>query len=101
MYKKFILILPISVFLFFVQTIIISIICPKNLCALIVSGVVYEDINKNNVFDENDKAVPKVGVSNGVDIVLTDRKGRYRIDIKGSEYVFIIKPNKYNCFLDS
>ncbi len=40
-------------------------------------------------------ALPQVRVSNGRDIVLTDRLGRYRLPVAAGDIVFVIKPRGY------
>jgi hypothetical protein len=37
-----------------------------------VSGIVYNDKNRNGQLDKNEKGVRDVAVSNGVNVVLTD-----------------------------
>ena len=98
--KKITFIFTIIKFCFLVQVTILLLTYPNCLNALIVSGFVYEDINGNNIFDKEDKGIYQVGVSNGIYIVLTDRKGKYSIDLKDSDYIFIIKPANFSCPLN-
>jgi hypothetical protein len=65
-----------------------------------VSGIVYNDKNRNGVLDKREKGVRNVAVSNGSTVVLTDKKGRYKIDIKTDEILFISKPSGYALELD-
>lgn len=88
-------------FSLFVQLFILFLIYPTYSNALEVSGVIYEDINGNQIFDKNDKGISGIGVSNGIDIVLTDKNGAYSIDLKGSDHIFIIKPDNFDCYLDN
>ncbi|MDP2237276.1 MAG: calcineurin-like phosphoesterase family protein [Bacteroidales bacterium] len=60
------------------------------------TGIVFEDLNKNNVFDQGELLIPNVAVSNGTDVVLTDENGRYRISVGDDAIVFVIKPGNYN-----
>jgi hypothetical protein len=60
-----------------------------------VTGTVYNDINKNGILDKKERGVEGVLVSNGYDVVLTDRKGRYQIDINTNDILFITKPSGY------
>lgn len=63
---------------------------PKN-----VKGYVYQDDNRNGVFDKTEKGIPGVAVSNGREVVLTDRKGRYQLPVSGPCEIFVIKPAGY------
>ncbi len=65
-----------------------------------VSGIVYNDKNGNGILDAREKGIRDVAVSNGRSVVLTDRKGRYRIDIEDNEILFISKPSGYALRLD-
>ena len=60
---------------------------PKN-----IKGYVYQDDNRNGVFDKTEKGIPGVAVSNGREVVLTDRKGRYQLPVTGPCELFVIKP---------
>ena len=63
---------------------------PKN-----IKGYVYQDDNRNGVFDKTEKGIPGVAVSNGREVVLTDRKGRYQLPVTGPCELFVIKPTGY------
>ena len=65
-----------------------------------VSGIVYNDNNRNGILDSWEKGVRNVAVSNGLSVVLTDRKGRYKIDIDDNNILFISKPSGYALKLD-
>lgn len=60
-----------------------------------VSGYIYNDLNKNQQKDHNEKGIENVAVSNGVDVVLTDKRGRYSLSIQDDQTVFVIKPRGY------
>lgn len=60
-----------------------------------VSGKVYIDANKNNIADKNERGVANVSVSNGTDVVLTDRNGYYSIPCSNDDIIFVIKPADY------
>ena len=47
-----------------------------------VTGIVYNDKNKNGNLNRHEKGVKGVAVSNGIDVILTDRKGRYSLELK-------------------
>ncbi len=61
-----------------------------------VGGVVFEDRNRNGVHDEGEEGIGGVLVSNQIDVVRTDAKGRYRVRAPGEgSAVFVIKPAQY------
>lgn len=60
-----------------------------------VSGFVYEDQNNNSVMDRREKGIANVAVSNGVEVVLTDKNGRYSLPLYGDNIVFVVKPADY------
>lgn len=60
-----------------------------------VCGTVYCDTNRNNVHDKGEKGIPDVRVSNGRDIVSTDKQGRYQITVNDETLIFIIKPKNW------
>ncbi|PSL05537.1 calcineurin-like phosphoesterase C-terminal domain-containing protein [Cecembia rubra] len=61
-----------------------------------VSGIVYEDSNKNGKKERREKGIPGVAVSNGIQVVLTDDKGKYEIPIAEHQSLFVIKPSDYD-----
>lgn len=67
----------------------------------IVKGIVFEDRNNNGRLDKKEKGVENVAVSNGVDVVLTDSKGRYTLMVNDDNQVFVIKPSQYKIPLDT
>lgn len=66
----------------------------------LVSGYVYEDVNKNGKKERSEKGITGVAVSNGVQVVQTDEKGKYELPLLGDELLFIIKPANYAVLLD-
>ena len=42
------------------------------------TGIVYNDVNRNQKRDPGEAGIPKVGVSNGLEIVETDAEGGWR-----------------------
>ena len=63
-------------------------------------GVIYEDTNRNGKKDKNEKGLPDVLVSNGVEVVATDKKGTYELAVTDDSPVFVIKPSGYQFPLD-
>jgi hypothetical protein len=68
---------------------------PTSSFADTVTGTVYDDANRNGILDKKEKGIADVEVSNGYNVVLTDSKGRYRIDINVNDILFITKPSGY------
>ncbi|WP_257162602.1 calcineurin-like phosphoesterase C-terminal domain-containing protein [Corynebacterium cystitidis] len=66
----------------------------------ILEGVVFEDLNKNSVHDDDEPGVPGVSVSNGKDIVITDDEGRYSLPVDPNTTVFITQPAGYQVPVD-
>ena len=56
-------------------------------------GIVYHDANENGQLDKGEKALKGIGVSNGREIVETDRKGQYELPIGDDTIIFVIKPS--------
>ncbi|MEQ8682861.1 MAG: calcineurin-like phosphoesterase family protein [Cyclobacteriaceae bacterium] len=63
-------------------------------------GTVYFDANANGLFDNNEQGIEGVSVSNGVEVVKTDSKGKYTIDLPPESILFISKPAGYGIPLD-
>ena len=63
------------------------------------SGVVYADLNKNNKKDPGEKGIKGVSVSDGLNVVLTDRDGEYRLPgTPKSRFIFITVPSGFRTF---
>ncbi len=58
-------------------------------------GFVFEDVNQNGIKDRKEKGIPNVSVSNGSDVVATDKNGFYRLPVQNDNIIFVIKPNGY------
>ena len=66
-----------------------------------VSGYVFEDSNKNQKKENKEKGVENVAVSNGTQVVLTDKNGKYSLPIQEDQTIFVIKPSGYKLALNS
>ncbi len=60
-----------------------------------ITGLVYEDLNKNGIKDPDEKGVPGVPVSNGSEVELTNSSGEYKIGLNEDNIAFVIKPSGY------
>ncbi|WP_245683429.1 calcineurin-like phosphoesterase C-terminal domain-containing protein [Pseudotamlana agarivorans] len=60
-----------------------------------VKGYVFNDENNNKIRESKEKGIPGVGVTNGVEVVLTDEKGYYLLPATDDMIVSVIKPSNY------
>ena len=60
-----------------------------------VTGYVFLDANRNQVMDDNEKGLSDIRVSNGIEVVKTDAKGKYSLIVTDDIIVFVIKPRGY------
>jgi hypothetical protein len=63
-------------------------------------GIVFEDTNRNGVFDKGEKGIANVPVSNQVNVVQTDQKGHFRLPVSKETIIFVTKPAGYQVPLD-
>lgn len=66
-----------------------------------ISGFVYQDLNKNGQKENREKGIANVAVSNGVEVVLTNKDGKYTLPIQENQSIFVIKPNGYQTKINS
>ncbi len=55
-------------------------------------GVVFEDLDGDGRRSEAEPGMPNVRVSNGLDVVVTDRQGGWALDVGHEAVVFLTKP---------
>lgn len=60
------------------------------------TGQVWQDSNANGRKDGGEAPLPGIKVSDGVEIVLTDANGEYRLPAIGGRTIFVIKPAGYD-----
>ena len=65
-----------------------------------VKGVVYADLNKNGKKEGRENGISNVAVTNGVEVVLTDDRGRYELPLSGDQIISVIKPAHYGVPVD-
>ncbi len=71
-----------------------------------IQGVVFNDSNRNGVYDRHERGINGVMVSNGREVVLTDKTGRYQLPAPTAEEaaagvtVFITRPAGYEVPVD-
>lgn len=59
----------------------------------VVTGIVFHDKNGNGILDKREKGIRDVLVSNGRDVAVTDKHGRYTLPIEDDMVVFVLKPS--------
>ena len=60
-----------------------------------VSGVVFDDANRNGTQDAGEVGIAGVAVSNQDAVVTTDAKGTFRLVSAGTGVVFVSTPDAY------
>lgn len=84
--------------IFSVITVIFLLFCTGNNVDahnIAVTGFVFLDSNGNQVMDNNEKGLPDVRVSNGIEVIKTDAKGKYSLIVTDDIIIFVIKPRGY------
>jgi len=56
------------------------------------TGRVFHDTNNNGKYDNGEKLLAGIRVSNGREIVKTDNSGQYKISIDDDTIIFVVKP---------
>jgi hypothetical protein len=64
--------------------------------ALCSQGMVWEDVDGNGIRDPGERPLADIKVSDGVELVLTDANGGYRLPVVDGRSVFVIKPAGYD-----
>jgi len=59
------------------------------------SGYVFIDQNKNGIKDKGEKGLPDISVSNGIDVVQTNNKGKWKLPVTDDTGFFVIRPTNY------
>ncbi|EIJ37381.1 putative phosphohydrolase [Galbibacter orientalis DSM 19592] len=60
-----------------------------------VKGYVFNDTNKNGKKDRKENGIEGVSVTNGVEVVQTDKKGAYKLPVSNDAIISVIKPSYY------
>ena len=66
-----------------------------------VSGIVYEDLNANGKKERREKGLPNIAVSNGIQVVQTDKNGKYELPLAEDQTIFVIKPASHELPTDT
>lgn len=68
---------------------------------LSATGTVYLDENGNGRLDAGEQGITEVAISNGRQVVLTDAKGNYTLEVNEDDgRIFVIKPSEYRYSAD-
>ncbi len=73
----------------------IAILVGFQMHAQTVKGIVYEDLNGNGKKESKEKGIADVAVSNGLEVVLTDKDGRYELPVQQDNILFVVTPTGY------
>lgn len=65
-----------------------------------VKGYVFIDKNNNGVKDNKEEGIAQVAVTNGEQVVLTDKSGKYKLPIGEDNIISVIKPSDYQVPVD-
>jgi outer membrane protein assembly factor BamB len=63
--------------------------------AATVTGRVFHDRNRDGVAGPDEPGLAQVAVSDGREVVLTDRQGEYRLEVTSAPFVFVVLPRGY------
>ncbi len=88
-------ILPVK--LFWILRVPIFFLCFFSLTAnaQVASGIVYDDLNRNGSPDAGEPGIANVCISNGSEVVVTNKNGMYRMPVSPNSVIFVIKPSGY------
>lgn len=62
---------------------------------VLIEGHAFEDKNNNGLLDKGEKRLSKIRVSNGIDVICTDKTGAYSFEAKIGQSIFSITPSEY------
>ncbi len=65
-----------------------------------IKGIVFHDKNENGIYDSGDKPLKDIAVSNGRDVVTTNKKGEYTLPLRDNAATFVIKPRNWSIPVD-
>ncbi|PRX96635.1 calcineurin-like phosphoesterase C-terminal domain-containing protein [Allonocardiopsis opalescens] len=66
----------------------------------VLTGHVFVDRDRDSTADRNERGLAGVVVSNGRDVVTTDRRGRYELPVYDNMTVFVTQPSGYQVPVD-
>jgi hypothetical protein len=76
---------------------LVAIAAPETPPASSITGTVFDDTNKNGRHDTGETGLPGIAVSNQIDVVTTDKEGRYTLPPPaGGRVVFVSLPDGWS-----
>lgn len=66
-----------------------------------VKGYVFEDTNHNGKKENKEKGIENVAVTNGLEVVISNKEGYYELPLKNDAIISIIKPSGYKIQTDN
>src|SRR5690625_2651963 len=66
-----------------------------------LEGQVFDDVNQNSKLDGDERGVPGVAVTNGVEVVQTDGDGTYELPVRDNMTVSVTQPSGWQVPVDS
>lgn len=66
----------------------------------LAKGVVFDDLNQNGTKERREKGIAGVSVTNGLQVVQTDERGRYELPVGNDQIIAVIKPGGYDVPVD-
>lgn len=66
-----------------------------------IEGVVFEDLNLDGKYQADEPGVGGVKVSNGLEVTLSDTKGRYRLPVRSDMNVCVVQPSGWEVPVDT
>ena len=76
----------------FILYIVLLFLSSNYLFSRTITGTIFNDLNNNQKLDSGEPGIPGVMVSNQKDVVLTDDKGNYKIQVTDETIIFVTKP---------
>ena len=78
------------------STLILFLLHHQAVFAQTATGTVYHDLNKNGRKDAREPGIANVCVSNGKEVVKTDKNGKWTLPVGDDTGFFVIKPAEYS-----
>ncbi|CDF80790.1 metallophosphoesterase [Formosa agariphila KMM 3901] len=66
-----------------------------------ITGIVFEDVNANQIFDAGDKALKNVVVTNQLESVVTNSDGVFTLQLREEHFISVTKPKGYQFEIDN
>jgi len=67
----------------------------------LAKGTVFVDENSNGRLDKKEVGLAGVSVSNGRQVVQTDKNGKYELPVQNDNIIFVVKPSGFELTLDA